>query len=82
VSCCGISPAAPPTACLLGQDPEGQLRHRARQRRGQRQAVTKGGGGEFHVGFYDALRDFRLSSNDPARAGGKKPKTRFTFPSV
>ncbi len=46
------------------------------------QAVTKGGGAEFHAGVYNSVRGSGLSTNDLARAGGKKPKTRFNFPGL
>ena len=48
------------------------------------QAVTKGGSSDFHAGLYSVLRDHGLSSNDlaRARAGGRKPKSRFSFPGV
>ena len=45
-------------------------------------AVTKGGGRDFHGGAYYYLRDYRLNSNEWAlnRAGLDRPKNQYQFP--
>ena len=46
------------------------------------QAVTKGGGAQFHAGLYDSGRNQGLTANDRSRVqvGQKKPKSSFQFP--
>jgi len=45
-------------------------------------AVTKGGGQEFHGGAYYYMRDYRLNANEWAlnRAGQERPKNQYQFP--
>ncbi len=45
-------------------------------------AVTKGGGKDFHGGAYYYLRDYRMNANEWAlnRAGQERPKNRYQFP--
>ena len=45
-------------------------------------AITKGGGKDFHGGAYYYFRDYRLNSNDWAlnRAGIERPKNQYQFP--
>ena len=45
-------------------------------------AVTKGGGMDFHGGAYYYLRDYRMNSNDWRlnRAGQERPKNRYQYP--
>lgn len=45
-------------------------------------AVTKGGGKDFHGSAYYYFRDYNLNSNDWAlnRAGRERPKARYMFP--
>lgn len=45
-------------------------------------AVTKGGGKEFHGGAYYYFRDYRMNANEWRlnRAGQERPKNRYQFP--
>ena len=45
-------------------------------------AVTKGGGQEFHGGAYYYMRDYRLNANDWRlnRAGQDRPKNKYRYP--
>ncbi len=45
-------------------------------------AVTKGGGQEYHGGLYYYMRDYRLNANDWRlnRAGQERPKNKYKYP--
>ena len=45
-------------------------------------AVTKGGGREFHGGAYYYMRDYRLNANEWAlnRSGQERPKNKYKYP--